>query len=76
MHHVDFILGPYELVNPRMHVKFVTLRAISTLGGQIYVLDALSPTKIDWIDMDFGGLDESSMGLSESGYGSPNLFCF
>ena len=38
-----------------MHVKFVTLRAILTLGGQIYVLDALSPSEISCMGLDIEG---------------------
>ena len=61
------------LMIPCMHIKFVTLRVIWTLGGQIYVLDALSPTKIGLVDLDFGGLGESLIGLGDSGYGSPTF---
>ena len=50
-----------------MNVKFVTLCTIWTLGGQIYGLDALRPTKIDCVVSDKEGLDESFMRLSKSG---------
>ena len=49
-----------------MNVKFVTLRTIWTLGGQIYGLDALRPTEIDCIVLEKEGLGESFMGLGES----------
>lgn len=57
-----------------MHVKFVTLRVISTLGGQIYTVDVISPIEIDWMDLDFGGLDESFIGLGELGHDSLTFF--
>ena len=56
-----------------MHVKFVTLRVISTLGGQIYTLDAMSSTETDYKDMDLGGLTELFIGLGDLGIGSPTF---
>ena len=76
MHHKNHFLGLFELNSPCMNVKFVTLRVISTLGGQIYVLDALSPTKIDCMHFDFRELDESFLGLGKLGRGPLNLFCY
>lgn len=56
-----------------MDVKFVALRAISDLGGQIYPLDDMSLTKIKFMDMEFSGLGELFLGLDESGSGSSTL---
>ena len=56
-----------------MNVKFETLCDISTLGGQIYVLDALRLIEIDWIKFDHGGIDELFLGLGEFGSGSPTF---
>ena len=67
MHLEDFILGPFELNDPCMNVKFVTLHVLWTLGGQIYVLNALRPIMIDCIFLDIEGLGESFLGLGESG---------
>ena len=58
MHLVDLIFGSFKLKDLCMDVKFMTLRVISTLGGQIYTLDAMSSTEIDCMDMEFGGLAE------------------
>ena len=76
MHLVDLIFGSFELKDPCMDVKFVTLRVISTLGSKIHPLDEMSSTKIEFMDMDFRGLGESFVGLGESGIGSPTFFCF
>ena len=57
-----------------MNVMFETICVILTLAGQIYVLDALSLTEIDWIFLDNGGLDESFLGLSQLGGGSQTFF--
>ena len=67
MHLEDSILGPFELNGPCMNVKFVTLRVLWTLGGQIYVLNALRPLMIDCIVLDMEGLGDSFLGLDESG---------
>ena len=56
-----------------MNVKFVTLRVISTLEGHIYVLVALSPTRIGCMELEFRGLEESLLGLGELGHGSPTF---
>ena len=50
-----------------MDIKFVALRIIWTLGGQIYGLDAFWLIKADCIVWDKEGLDDSFMGLGESG---------
>ena len=55
-----------------MIVKFVTLRLIWTLGCRIYNLDALRPTEIDCIVLEKERLDESFMGLGDSGRISPS----
>ena len=75
MHLVGLIFGPFELKDPCMDVKFITLRVISTLGGQIYTLDEMSSTEIEFMDMDFSGFGESFLGLGESSVGYPT-FCF
>ena len=61
MHLVDSILGPFEPKTPCMDVKFGTLCVLWTLGGQIYVVDALRPTEIECIVLDIEGLGESLM---------------
>ena len=67
MHLEDFILGPFELNDPCMNVKFATLCIKGPLGGQIYDLNALRTIISNCIVLDKGGLGESFMGLSESG---------
>ena len=74
MHLLDFIFGSFEHEDQCMNVKFVTLRVIWTLRGQIYVLDALSPTKIDWIFLDMEGLDELLIRIGELGHSFPQSF--
>ena len=49
-----------------MNVKFVALRVIWTLGGQICILGAFKPSETDCIVLDIEGLSESLMGLGES----------
>ena len=73
MHLVNPILGPFELNGPCMDVKFVTLRVLWTLGGQIYVLDVIRPTKIDCMVLDIVGLGELLMRLGESGHSSHQI---
>ena len=51
MHLLGLIFGPFELKDPCMDVKFVTLRVISTLRGHIYLLDEMSLTEIKFMDM-------------------------
>ena len=62
------------LMIPCMHIKFVTLRVIWTLGGQLYILNVLSPPEIGCMDLDIEGLDESLIRLDELGRSFPNLF--
>ena len=66
---MNHFLGLFELNNPCMHVKLETLRDISTLGNHIYVLDALSPTKNDCMDLNYGGLNKLFIRLGELGRG-------
>ena len=50
-----------------MGAKVATLCDIPILGGQIWVLDALSMSEIVRIVLDIERLGESVVGLSESG---------
>ena len=59
-----------------MNVKLETLRDISTLGNQIYVLHALNPTKIDCMDLEYGGLTKLFIRLGQVGPWSHNLSCY
>lgn len=64
----------FELNNPCVDVKIVTLRDISTLGNQMYGLEALNPTRNECMDLDYGGLDELSIQLGELCRGSPTFY--
>ena len=53
-----------------MHVKFVTLRARSSLGAWIYHLVKCCTSEIEVLSKECGRLDESIPGLGESkGFG-------
>ena len=54
-----------------MNVKLETLRVKSVLGTQIYVLDALESSKIDYVVVTCLGLSELFFRLDESSRESP-----
>ena len=47
MHVINPIFGPLSIHVPCMHVKFVTLRVISNLGAQIYLVDEFCTLEIE-----------------------------
>ena len=60
-------------MTPCMDIKLATLHGNLVLGDQIYGLEALNSIGSDWMDLDYGELDELFMQLSELGHGPPTF---